>query len=217
MKRKKIVRNFLAIVFSFIMCTNVFAATVTETATNQANVLAELRQQMKEINEFMKQNLKPMDVENQTVKYIIPLSTGETAEYIFTMTQAPKPISRGITILDAKLGIWNFDSSLKLANHGTVKARTTVNITYVPSSSGSVPKFTAYNGTVSAIPDQYVSVDNTFAETTCLETNYDYKTSGYVGFNVYGIPANFYFTQRITYVDNMTNYNKLQVGFSGEF
>lgn len=123
------------------------------------------------------------------------------------MTKVPK--ATPFTVVDAKLGTWYFDSTLKIT-WGTIKTRTTVNITYVPSSSGSVPKFNAYDGTVTAIPAQYISVDDTFAETVTLETNYDYKTTGYVGFNVSGVPAIVYFNQRITYVDNTTNYNKLQ-------
>lgn len=213
--KKRMLKSILAVLFSFIMCTNSFAATVTKTTNDQASVLAELQQEIKEINQYMEQNLKPIDLKNQTVKYIIPLSTGEKAEYIITMTKIPKATT--FTVVDAKLGTWYFDSTLTLTTVGTIKTRTTVNITYVPSSSGSVPKFNAYDGTVTAIPAQYVTVDNTFAETVTLETNYDYKTTGYVGFNIAGIPANFYFNQRITYVNNTTDYNKLQFALTGNF
>jgi hypothetical protein len=214
MMKKRMLKSILAVLFSFIMCTNSFAAMVTNTTDDQASVKAELKQEIKEINQYMEQNMKPIDIKNQTVKYLIPLSNGEKAEYIITMTKVPE--ATPFTVVDAKLGTWYFDSTLKITP-GTIKTRTTVNITYVPSSSGSVPKFKAYDGTVTAIPAQYVTVDNTFAETVTLETNYDYKTTGYVGFTIAGIPSNFYFNQRITYVNNTTDYNKLQFALTGNF
>lgn len=181
---------------------------------NESAILEELRQEIKEVNEYLEHNMEPLDIKNQTVTHVIPLSNGKEAEYTLTISQAVK----GRTILDAKLGTWYFDSTLKLANHGQIKTRTTVDITYVPEKQGEgVPKFVAYDGTVSAIPDQYVSVDNTYAETVCVEPNYKYKTTGYVGFNIGGIAANYYFDQTITYVDNAENYNKIQCVLVGEF
>lgn len=210
----KKLRKMLAFLLTFLMTFSMATVAFAQETKDDELLLAELKQEVKEINEYLQQNMKPLDIKNQTAKYVIPLSNGKEAEYTLTLTQVSKDER---TILDAKLGTWYFDSTLKLANHGQVKTRTTVKITYVPSSAGSVPKFTAYDGTVTAIPDQFVSVDNTHAETVCIETNYHYKTTGYVGFNIAGIPANFYFDQHIAYVDNATNYNKIQVSLVGEF
>lgn len=212
---KKIVKFLLTFVLCLSMSINALAAPVSLPAQKSNEIINEIKQEMKEINQYLQNNLEPMELKNQEIKYEIPLSNGETAEYSIKLTKRSSDFYA--TILDAKVGEWYFDSTLKLANHGSVKTRTTVNITKVPTSSGSTPKFTAYDGKVTAIPSQYVSVDTTFAETKCVSPDLKYTTTGYVGFNVAGIPANFYFTQTIAIVDNMENYNKLQCSLVGEF
>ena len=112
--------------------------------------------------------------------------------------------------MDAKVGIWNFDSDLSLPLHGSIKVRTTVNIREVPSAPGGFIRFSAYDGSVSAIPAQYCTVDKTSATTNVVYADIWYDTTGYVGFLVNGLAANVYFTQTISFVDNQENYNKIQ-------
>ena len=211
---KKLITALLVPILCLRINMNVFASPATTPTSNPDELLNELNQEMEEINHYIKTNIQPLDIKNQTVHYTIPLSTGKTAEYSIQITKCP--LSR-ITILDAKVGTWYFDSTLDLPNHGSIKVRTTVNITEVPTSSGSIPKFTAYDGKVTAIPSQLVSVDATTAETVCIIETAAYKTVGYVGFNIAGRPANFYYEQYISFVDNKENYDKIQVSLTGEF
>ena len=92
---------------------------------------------------------------------------------------------------------------------------------YSSNDDGSLPERlrvpAAYDGKVTAIPSQLVSVDATTAETVCIIETAAYKTVGYVGFNIAGRPANFYYEQYISFVDNKENYDKIQVSLTGEF
>lgn len=212
---KRTVKVLLTFVLCLSMSMNVLAVPVSLPAQKSNEIINELKQEMQEVNQYLQNNLAPVELKDQEIKYVIPLSNGEKAEYSIKLTKCPSPSF--LTVVDAKIGEWYFDSTLKLANHGSVKTRTTVNITEVPTSSGLMPKFTAYDGEVTAIPSQYVSVDATFAETKCISPDIRYETTGYVGFNVAGIAANFYFTQTIGVVDNVENYDKLQFSLVGEF
>lgn len=201
---KKIISSLLALVLCFIMSFNVLAATTGESI--QAGDAKQLQQQIKEVNAYLQQHSKPIDVKEQSIKYNIPLSDGTTAKYSLTLTQ----IAQNRTIMDAKVGVWNFDSDLSLPLHGSIKVRTTVNIREVPTSPGGFIRFSAYNGSVTAIPSQYCTVDSTSATTNVVYTDIWYDTTGYVGFLLNGVPANLYFTQTISFVDNQENYNKIE-------
>ena len=211
---KKLIERILAIVLCFLMSFNTLAATSENLNSDSDETLCELKQTMLEINQFIQNNSKPLDLKNQEICYVIPLSNNTNAKYTLKITK--NPISP-FTVFDAKVGEWFFDSTLDLPNHGSIKVRTTVNITKVPDTVGLMPEFTAYDGKVTAIPSQYVSVDATLAETKRILPNIEYQTTGYVGFNIGGIPANYYFTQIIAVVDNQENYNKIQCVLTGEY
>ncbi len=206
---RKIISYLLAFVICLALPLSASAATAPE-SVNNANVDL-LRQQIEEVNNYLADNAEPVDLKDQTVEYIIPLSDGSSAKYSLTLTHVQ---GYSVTIFDAKLGTWYFKNTIDLPLHGSVTVQTTVNITHVPTEMYDFIRFTAYDGTVSAVPLQFTSVTGSSATTTALIETLDYETTGYVGFDVAGVAANLYFTQEIAFVNNHDQNTKIQCGIS---
>lgn len=201
---KKLASILISVVLYFAMSFNTLAA--ERSSTNDKELLF---QQIQEINSYLNQQAKPIELKEQTINYNIPLSDGTVAKYSLSLTKKDSEVSPR-EIFNAVLGTWYFDSDVDLPLHGSISVRTTVNITHVPSGPNDLPRFTAYNGTVSAIPIQYTTVTGTQASTQAIYEQTWYETSGYVGFDISGIAANVYFTQTIRIVDSVENYDKIE-------
>lgn len=78
---KKLITALLVPILCLTINMNVFASPATTPTSNPDELLNELNQEMEEINHYIKTNIQPLDIKNQTVHYTIPLSTGKTAEY----------------------------------------------------------------------------------------------------------------------------------------
>ena len=206
--------KLLCCLLAFIIC---FTFPVTalaseydnsENNSNQESTPNEnlLHQQLEEINCYLEDHSEPVDIKEQTISYTIPLSDGSVANY--TLEIVPAEVAPPRSIFDAKVGTWLFHSYINLPLHGEITVTTTVNITYVPSGPGQgFPQFTAYGGTVKAVPIQFTSIDGSYASTSLRGY---YVTSGYVGFNCAGVTANVYFDQSIAPVNNTDSYDKIQ-------
>lgn len=202
-------RKIIACLLALVVCTMLPMSASAETVSeNESCASAELlRQQIAEVNSYLKANAEAIELKEQTVEYEIPLSDGSTATYSLTLMKDPNSAR---TIFDAKLGTWYFKNTIDLPLHGSVTVQTTVNIYHVPTEQYDFVRFNAYDGTVSAIPLQFTSITGSSATTSVVYEEIWYETTGYVGFEVAGVVANLYFTQSITFVDNTDNNTKIQ-------
>lgn len=202
-------RKIIACLLAFVVCVTMpLSTSATTVSENEPYASAELlRQQIVEVDNYLKANAEAIELKEQTVEYEIPLSDGSTAVYSLTLMKDPNSAR---TIFDAKLGTWYFKNTIDLPWHGSVTVQTTVNIYHVPTEQYDFIKFNAYDGTVSAIPLQFTSITGSSATTSAVYDELWYETTGYVGFDVAGVAANMYFTQSIAFVDNMDNNTKIE-------
>lgn len=202
---KRIISLFVILAICFTMAVSASATSYENTEVTVDEEI--LRQHIEDVNYYLTEHSDPIDLEEQVIEYTIPLSDGTTAEYTIELTQVSQ---NARTVFDAKLGTWIFTSSVKLPLHGTITVNTTVNIYYIPTEQYDFIKFNAYDGNVSAIPVQFSSITGTSAETSVVYTNLWYETTGYVGFDIWDVAVNVYFTQSITFVNNHDQNTKIQ-------
>ena len=174
----------------------------------------EMKQIITEINDFMDEQNHEFELKEQIIEYDIPLSNGESATLTYEFKKADSISSRELFV--AKLGVWDFISTINLAGKGSIETTTTVNITHVPnmnSSTNDTIEFTAYNGRVIGTPLQFSTITGSNASTRPIYSTFWYETTGYVGFNINGaLNYNCYFTQTIKGMDNYTsNRNKIEL------
>lgn len=84
---------------------------------------------------------------------------------------------------------------------------TLVNVDLLRQQIEEVNNYLADNAEPVDLIDQTVEYaiplsDGSSATTSAIIETLDYKTTGYVGFDVAGVAANLYFTQEIAFVDN---------------
>lgn len=180
----------------------------------------EIQTAIEEINSYLEENPLEIDFETKKTSMEIPLSNGKEATVTYELKKVDSPLLNR-TIFDAKIGIWDFISTLDLGFagiSGKITVTTTVNIYYVPyanSSSYDTIKFSAYNGRVNVTPALFHTVSGSSASTRVYEKDIWYKTTGYVGIKHFDmVNYNFYYTQDIRFVDNNTNKTKIYLSTS---
>lgn len=211
MKRK--LQIFITTIMIFILgLSSSIGIFAQEPIVNQS-AQKEMDQIFSEINAYMQQHNEPLEIEAQVKTYYIPLSNGE--EVILTQKMKRTPMQPFTDYFDAKLGSWYYTTTLNLIDKGQISVRTTVNVTHVANMNVAqdTVTFSAYDGIVDAIPERLTSIAGKSASTSAYQTEWYYKTTGYVSFAIDGLPNyNAYFTQHISGVDNHTaNRNKIQI------
>lgn len=170
------------------------------------------KQEITEVTEYLK-DLGPVALEFKVQKmvYFIPLSTGGTATYTIEMRKLPS----AQTVMEAKVGRWNIDTSFSIPVNGSIKASAVLNVTYVPNMSSSgldCPKFTVSSPSISVTPPQGAKLLSSSCSVKEVQTNHEYHYDGYSSLDFLGLTINHY--PHVTYAclgNSGTNRNKLLV------
>lgn len=196
----KKIKQFITLILSVAMLLNSSILVFAE--ENNDNEIAILKQEIVEIQNYMDKQQIILELENQTQTYNVPLSSGKNATIKIRLSKKESPLRS--TILTAKLGNWDIDYDAVIPGHsnGSVKLRGTFNVTHVPNMSSSTidcPDFKVTGSSISAVPFQGASIIDKSSSYKTVQTNHEYKVTGYVSFSVSGKGTLNVYTEMLMY------------------
>lgn len=186
-------KKFFTLVLSaaFMLNSSMLSFATTKNVSSDNNIIT--KQEITEIQDYMKSHQTGLELEDQTQTYNVPLSSGENAIVEITLTKKGYSLYRDI--YTAKLGKWDIDYNAKIPHKGSIKLRASFNVTHVPdmnSSNKDMVKFNVTGSSISAVPPQGASIIDKGSSYKTVYTNSEYSISGYTSFSISGNTMNYY-------------------------